>query len=125
MIGRIAVVAIIVAIGTAIAFDWISYVSAFQRAQIAAQTLANDDYAKLLGSAARSRRQRSFKAFRKVVEYPPRSGGFLGNANAYRVTVQKDWRSPLFGLRHAIVASATVLLLPTERPAEARIAIVE
>ena len=109
----------------AVAFDWTSFLSAFQRAQIAAQTLGTDNFSERLGSVSRSRPQRTFKGFRSVMEYPPRSGPYMGNANAYRVTVEKDWRSPVFRLRHRIVATATVMLIPTDRPAEGRIAIVE
>jgi len=118
-------VALSLALCAAVAFDWISFLSAVQRAQIAAQTLGTDNLSKLMGSASRSRPQRTFKGFSKVIEYPPRSGAFMGKANAYRVTVEKDWRSPLFGLRRRIVATATVMPMPTDRPAEARIAIVE
>jgi hypothetical protein len=117
--------ALLLAACAAVAFDWISFLSAFQRAQIAAQTLGTDNLSRLLGGVSKPRPQRTFKGFSKVLEYPPRSGAFVGQANAYRVTVEKDWRSPLFGLRRRIVATATVMPIPTDRAGEARIAIVE
>lgn len=119
------IVALLFAVAGAIAFDWISYISAFQRAQIAAQALGTYNFSKLLGGVSKSRRQRTFKGLSTAVEYPPQSGAFTANTDAYRVTVEKNWRSPLFGLRRRIVATATVMLMPTDRPSEARIAIVE
>jgi hypothetical protein len=108
-----------------LAVDWFAYGYAFRRLLGTADSAAYRHFLKRVSPDTPIPFRYTPSPYPLLIQYPPRSGRYAGKRSAFRVSIRRPWRSPVFGLRRDIIATATVVLVPSDRPGEARMITVE